>query len=98
MQISWPMPAWPSAIALGSRSNIKSPAVHTQVSEAALRSVLSPAGFVWELKVPRNSDGTPSPIPCLAGRLEDSVLVTLFIGSLALPLHGDLVWYMLLRG
>ena len=31
--------------------------MHAQVSEAELRSALSPAGFVWELKVPRNPDG-----------------------------------------
>lgn len=62
-----------------------------QVSEAELRSALAPAGFVWELKVPRSPDGAPSPIPCLAGCLEDSVLATLFTGSLALPFHTELV-------
>ena len=60
-----------------------------QVSEAELRSVLAPAGFVWELKVPRSPDGAPSPIPCLAGCLEDSVLANPFTGSLALPFHAD---------
>ena len=28
-----------------------------QVEEEGLRKVLSPAGFVWELTVPRNPDG-----------------------------------------
>lgn len=34
-----------------------------QVSEEDLRSVLSPAGFVWELTMPKNPDGaTPAQI------------------------------------
>ncbi len=38
-----------------------------QVEEGDLRAVLSPAGFVWELTVPRNPDGTNPPAdPCLA--------------------------------
>ena len=33
-----------------------------QVKEDELRAVLSPAGFVWELTVPRTPDGTfPAP-------------------------------------
>ena len=66
--------------------------MHPQVSEAELQSALSPAGFVWELKVPRNPDGTPSPPLCLAARLEDCVLVTLLLGSLAVRLHGGQFW------
>ena len=31
--------------------------VHMQVKEEELRKVLAPAGFVWELTVPRNPDG-----------------------------------------
>ena len=45
-----------------------SSAVRAQVSEAELRSALSPAGFVWELKVPRNPDGDILAQP-LPGRL-----------------------------
>ena len=36
---------------------------------------------------------TSSPSLYLAGCLEDCVLVTVFIGTLALPLHRLLDWY-----
>ncbi len=36
-----------------------------QVKEDELRAVLSPAGFVWELTVPRSPDGVFPPQTCL---------------------------------
>ena len=35
-----------------------------QVKEEELRAVLSPAGFVWELTVPRSPDGASHTPPC----------------------------------
>ena len=90
---SSPMLAWALCHCLVSTSSTKGSAMHLQVNEAELRSVLSPAGFVWELKVPRSSDGTSSPLLCQAACLEDCVLITLAIGSLALPLYAVLYWY-----
>ena len=38
-------------------AHVRTPAMVTQVKEGQLQQLLRPAGFVWELTIPRKPDG-----------------------------------------